>query len=217
MNINATFSERLQFIRTKKNLTQAQVADDLKVSRQSIGYYEKGERIPDIETASKIAQYFNVSVDYLLGRTLGTTFEIDDIIRRTGLDEESIRILNTYLLGDRIGLSAAVELRVINAIIKERDLLNALVYYLYHRLDKGLFYTHYPENSDEDEKQKVNSVKIQFYIEDSMNAEEDMQALTFIRVDENNMKHFLKLELDNELDKLYEKIHKMGDENGKHT
>lgn len=205
------FKDIIRQLRMEKNMSQTQLAAILDRGDSAIRMWESGKSKPDMDTVLRLCEIFNCSIDYMFGKSIGKTFEIDDIIKRTGLDEESIRILSNYLLEKAFGLNGAVELRVINAIIKEKDLLNALVYYLYHRLDKGLFYVTFSEDLDSEKDCRVKSIPIKFYIEDSMNAEEDMQAMTFVKVDENNMKHFLKMALDNELEKLYEKIHKTGE------
>ncbi|NLD87644.1 MAG: helix-turn-helix transcriptional regulator [Clostridiales bacterium] len=54
--------------RLKKNYTQQQVADHLNMKRQSYGAYERGVSIPDAKTLQILADYFDVSVDYLLRR-----------------------------------------------------------------------------------------------------------------------------------------------------
>lgn len=50
-------------------LTQAQIAEKLNLARETYRNYENGTREPDQKTLSDLADYFNVSVDYLLGRT----------------------------------------------------------------------------------------------------------------------------------------------------
>ena len=60
---------RIKELRTEFGITQAKLAKMLKISDRAVGYYEKGEREPDNDTLIKIAEYFKVSVDYLLGRT----------------------------------------------------------------------------------------------------------------------------------------------------
>ena len=59
---------RLRELREKKNLTQTALAKDLKVSNTTISNWEAGYRQPDLETLIRIANYFDVSLDYLLGR-----------------------------------------------------------------------------------------------------------------------------------------------------
>jgi transcriptional regulator with XRE-family HTH domain len=63
------FGEKLKKLRTDKNMTQQELAKILKISSSTIGMYEQNRRSPDIETLKKIAQHFNVSVDYLLDNT----------------------------------------------------------------------------------------------------------------------------------------------------
>lgn len=56
-------------LRKNKGLTQTQVADAVELGRQAYAYYEKGERAPSPETLCKLADFFGVTVDELLGRT----------------------------------------------------------------------------------------------------------------------------------------------------
>lgn len=61
--------ETLKILRKNKGLTQTQVADAVELGRQAYAYYEKGERAPSPETLCKLADFFGVSVDEILGRT----------------------------------------------------------------------------------------------------------------------------------------------------
>lgn len=63
------FGTILKKLRNEKNITQKDLAKYLGVSDRSVGYYETGQRTPPPDIIEKIADYFNVSVDYLLGRT----------------------------------------------------------------------------------------------------------------------------------------------------
>lgn len=60
---------RLKELRKEKGLSQLQLATDLHTTQNTISRYETGEREPGIAELIKIADYFNVSVDYLIGRT----------------------------------------------------------------------------------------------------------------------------------------------------
>ena len=62
------FSKRLKYLRKNKGLSQQKMADFLGISRQGYGKYEDGRSEPDHKTLIKIATYFNVTVDYLLGK-----------------------------------------------------------------------------------------------------------------------------------------------------
>lgn len=61
------FSENLKILREKKQMTQQQLADKLKISRSTIGMYENGSREPDFETLELIADFFNINMDRLIG------------------------------------------------------------------------------------------------------------------------------------------------------
>ena len=60
---------RLKELRKKRNISQVKLAMDLNMNQNSISRYETGEREADYETLIALADYFNVSIDYLLGRT----------------------------------------------------------------------------------------------------------------------------------------------------
>ena len=60
---------RLKEIRKKRHISQVKLSMDLNLSQNSISRYEIGEREADYKTLIKIADYFNVSIDYLLERT----------------------------------------------------------------------------------------------------------------------------------------------------
>lgn len=63
------FAERLRFLRTGKDLSQSEFAKQIKISKSSVNMYERGEREPSLETLERIADYFNVDMDYLLGKS----------------------------------------------------------------------------------------------------------------------------------------------------
>jgi len=61
--------KRLEELRTEKRMTKKEVADYLQIDQSTYGKYELGKRQPDYETLDKLANLFNVSVDYILCRT----------------------------------------------------------------------------------------------------------------------------------------------------
>lgn len=65
----ATFGNRLKELRKKSNLTQEQLAAKFYLNKSSISRYENGTQVPEHDLLEKIADYFNVSIDYLLGRS----------------------------------------------------------------------------------------------------------------------------------------------------
>ncbi len=60
---------RLKKLREKHNISQLKLAMELNLTQNSVSRYENGEREADYNTLIAFADYFNVSVDYLLGRT----------------------------------------------------------------------------------------------------------------------------------------------------
>ena len=63
------FQERLRLCRKQTGLTQEQMAAELQIVFRSYRRYESGETEPTLSSLVKMADYFNVSLDYLAGRT----------------------------------------------------------------------------------------------------------------------------------------------------
>lgn len=64
-----SFGERLKELRNKNHITQKQLSIDLKLSERGIQSYELNERKPGLDALITLADYFNVSLDYLTGRS----------------------------------------------------------------------------------------------------------------------------------------------------
>lgn len=60
---------RIKELRTAKSMSMAQISKELNIPYTTYVNYEKGKREPNSEMLIKIANYFNVTVDYLIGRT----------------------------------------------------------------------------------------------------------------------------------------------------
>lgn len=92
------FQNIFRRLRTSAGLTQVEIAEKLEISRSTIGMYETGAREPDFETLEKIADFFNVDTDYLLGRTSRTTLlpeTVGQYSRMSRRDERDIeKIIN---------------------------------------------------------------------------------------------------------------------------
>ncbi len=89
------FGKRLSFLRKKNNLTQQDLAKLLNISPSTVGMYEQGRRDPDTGTINFLSSYFDVTSDYLLGRT-----DKPKSIEDNKLDEEYI--LQAATLGDAL-------------------------------------------------------------------------------------------------------------------
>ena len=82
---------RLRSLREERKINQQKVAMDLQISQASISKYEVGSAEPDIRTIIKLAQYFGVSADYLLGIS-----EIKKPLTKSDLTDMEIEHLVTY-------------------------------------------------------------------------------------------------------------------------
>lgn len=94
---------RIKELRKEKNLTQADLAKLLDVSDRSIGFYENEKRDPDTKALKKLADYFSVTIDYLLGRT-DTRQEVEAVyssgfsnLSTEGLSEDDIEIIKSMI------------------------------------------------------------------------------------------------------------------------
>ena len=65
----SVFSENLKKLRKEINFTQEELAKALNVTKSRINMYERGEREPKFEMLENIADYFNVDMNFLLGKT----------------------------------------------------------------------------------------------------------------------------------------------------
>ena len=63
------FSKRLKTLRQEKHLNQIELSKLILVGNKTISDYERGISNPDFDTLQRIANFFNVSTDYLLGKT----------------------------------------------------------------------------------------------------------------------------------------------------
>lgn len=95
-NVTLIFASRIKELRGTKTLQE--VANEIGITRVALGYYEKGERKPDIEILHRIATYYQVSCDYLLGLSDVKTpdISIKEICQKTGLSEHAIQKLYFY-------------------------------------------------------------------------------------------------------------------------
>lgn len=114
------FGKRLRELREGKEMPQDKLAETLRVSKSSISMWERGLRTPELETFEAIADYFNVNMDYLKGKS--------DIKRPENLvceDEGNYNGVERYLnmIHDKPGLRALLD----STDKLTEDDLNALV------------------------------------------------------------------------------------------
>lgn len=127
------FGKILKELRRNENLTQAAISRLLETDRSNIANYETGKRFPPLESLIKIAEYFKVSLDYLvLGKKTGVEGgEDEDPIKRELMAE------NTFLMENELKMHELLrekdeEIAVLKDMVKS---LKAYNDYLEKKLD----------------------------------------------------------------------------------
>ena len=69
MDAREIFSQRVKQLRLAKGVPQQQVANAIGISTVAYQYYEYGRKMPSFDTLPKLADFFDVSLDYLVGRS----------------------------------------------------------------------------------------------------------------------------------------------------
>lgn len=80
-------AERIKFLREQKELTQAELAKKLGITRSSVNAWEMGISVPSTQYIVELANIFSVSTDYLLGVMKTATIDTN------GLDEKDIEMV----------------------------------------------------------------------------------------------------------------------------
>ena len=86
--------EQLKKLRQSRNLSQQKLAEEFHTSQQSIWKYENGITEPDISTLTRLANYFNVSIDYLVGNS--DTPEKADLITEKQLSPSESLLIQQF-------------------------------------------------------------------------------------------------------------------------
>ena len=113
--------KRIRELRVNARLSQTQFANVLHVRNSTLSQYESGHRSPNDQIKRRIADYFNVSLDYMLGRTSETNsvspqrttgmFAIEVDIRKRNLNRQELEDLRQALLiADDTTLRALIQL-----------------------------------------------------------------------------------------------------------
>lgn len=69
MNFREKFSDRLSLLRAQRNISRAKLGELLGITDEAVRLMEKGKRSPSFEIFCTLADYFDVSLDYLVGRS----------------------------------------------------------------------------------------------------------------------------------------------------
>ena len=148
---------RIRECRRNKKLTLKQLSKELakkkfKISADALGKYERGEREPKLETWLKLANFFNVSVAYLMGLNNSPNNNFDNIFLKEApydIDEWN-NLFDTNSTKISTSLSAEQESTVVNSLKTYKSILISLIpYIIKEKLD-----------TNELEKLKKNNLKM---------------------------------------------------------
>ena len=142
--MSSDFSRCLSLLRQEKGISQRAAAKDLGISQALLSHYENGVREPGLAFVTKACNYYNVSADFLLGRTLsrdGTTIAAEELYEYSTekdnvLHGSIMATLNKKLLVNSIGVLFDLLGKLGNkrAIKAAANYLSTSVYQLYRHL-----------------------------------------------------------------------------------
>ncbi len=195
------FPNRLRNLIEESKTSQADLAKHIGVTRQAISSYSLGTTIPDIEKFEKIADYFEVSLDYLLGRSQCKNVENHNIHEDTGLNEKAIKNLKYCAdLGDNSIT------RTVNDLLEDTHTLSAIAHYLYYEMDESSIttdksslvpfrakYRYYKEKAQWSNSE--TPVPVDFATEIDCLTNEKYQKIKMLEVEENLLKLLDKVKL----------------------
>jgi len=78
--------DRIAYLRKTKGVSQTDLAKSISASREAIGKYERNEAMPSVGTAKKIADVFDVTLDYMVDESATATFDKQTVKRIQGIE-----------------------------------------------------------------------------------------------------------------------------------
>jgi len=94
--VGNVIGDRLKLLRLERDLSQEDIANTFNITRQAYSSWERNEYEPSLDTVSKLAQFYNVTIDYLFGKTNIR----EDVYKDPKLQEyinECVKIYNKFL------------------------------------------------------------------------------------------------------------------------
>lgn len=134
LNTRETFAQMLKKLRKDKGISRKTLAEDIGVSVASIGYYENGERVPDIETLVKIAGYFKVSCDEILK---GVKSPNKNIYQDLWLSDKALNNLRKLKTAEPINSDTQISFlfEFFDSIISDPEFIMFLFHYYKYAID----------------------------------------------------------------------------------
>ena len=96
------FNERLKELRLSKELTQGELAKLTGLGRSALGMYESGKREPNFETLEVIADFFNVDMNYLLGKSDVKSSALQGVKNIVPIERRMVPVIGTIAAGTPI-------------------------------------------------------------------------------------------------------------------
>lgn len=109
------FGKRLKILREQRSMLQAELADILGLAPSTVSMYERGERDPDTNALIKIAKLFNVTTDFLLGKS-DEYFAANMNGDYSKLPEEAKSDIEKYIIGSENYIEQLVKLDKIETV-----------------------------------------------------------------------------------------------------
>ena len=139
MASSTEFSARLSLLRQERGVSQRTAAKDLGISQALLSHYENGVREPGLAFVVRACDYYHVSADFILGRTLsrdGAMLSEEDVMNAAVLRGSVLALLNAKLLAGAEGVLFELlgKLGSKDAIHAAAAYLGTAVYTLYRRL-----------------------------------------------------------------------------------
>ena len=92
---------RIKELREKSGISQKAVADEIGVSLRALQNYEQGTREPSYKILCKLADFYGVTTDYLLGRDEKAPDAVEQLAREFGLSEIEKLFIQAYFMADK--------------------------------------------------------------------------------------------------------------------
>ncbi len=109
------FAEIFKYLRLREGLTQKEMADRLGIAKSTVSMYENGNREPDFELLEQIADYFNVDMNFLLGKDKDERYFLDE--KTTQIAQEIFENKELKLLFDSAIDSSPEDLKAVHDML----------------------------------------------------------------------------------------------------
>lgn len=135
--MNKNFSRIITFLRKEKKLSQKEVAEELGISQALLSHYEKGIRECGLDFVVKVADYYEVSCDYLLGRTSDRDYTLSEAADpQNSRKQSAAQVVNRRLIASMMNViydfAAAAKNRKLDRTINNYFMI--MLYRVFRRL-----------------------------------------------------------------------------------